>query len=113
MVDAEAEFYERWRAEQMQDPEFGREYRAARAQIDQVDAIIRRLDELRMEMGMSKAQLARRIGKNPAVVRRLFTAQVNPELKTIAAIADALDAEITLKPRKAAARSSGRPADVA
>lgn len=100
MVDAEAEFYERWRAEQMQDPEFSREYRAARAQIDQVDAIIRRLDELRMEMGMSKAQLARRIGKNPAVVRRLFTAQVNPELKTIAAIADALDAEITLKPRK-------------
>ncbi len=113
MVDGEANFYERWHTEQMQDPEFSREYRAVRAQIDQVDAIIRQLDELRAEMGMSKAQLARRIGKNPAVVRRLFTAQVNPELKTVAAIADALDAEITLKPRETDSRSSRQPSDVA
>ena len=32
--------------------------------------------------GMSKAELARAIGKEPSSIRRFFTADVNPELKT-------------------------------
>jgi ribosome-binding protein aMBF1 (putative translation factor) len=84
----------------MQDPEFRREYELARAQIEQVDAVMRQLDELRAELGLSKAQLARAIGKNPAALRRLFSAQVNPELKTVAALASALGAEIRIVPRK-------------
>lgn len=109
MDNRETSFYDRWRADQMQDPEFSREYRAARAQIDQVDAVMRQLDALREAAGMSKSQLARRIGKHPAVVRRLFSAQVNPQLKTIAAIADALNVDITLKPRKAISHDSTPP----
>ncbi len=47
----------------------------------------------------SKADLARAIDKNPASIRRLFTSEANPELKTIAAMASALDAEIVIKKR--------------
>jgi DNA-binding phage protein len=43
---------------------------------------------------MSKAELARAIGKEPSSIRRFFTADVNPELKTVAAIADALGARV-------------------
>jgi transcriptional regulator with XRE-family HTH domain len=60
---------------------------------------MRMLDHLREEAGFSKAELARQIGKDPASVRRLFTAQVNPELKTIVALAQALDAEVQIVPR--------------
>lgn len=86
-------------AAEMNDLEFLREYELARARIAQVDAIVRQLDQLRVESGMSKAELARRIGKKPAAVRRLFSANSNQELKTIAAMAAALDAEIKTVPR--------------
>jgi len=84
----------------MSDAEFRREYEFARAAIDQVDAVIRQLDELRVALGLSKAQLARSIGKDPAALRRLFSAEVNPELKTVAALASALDAELRIVSRK-------------
>jgi hypothetical protein len=44
------------------------------------------------------------IDKNPASVRRLLTAKGNPELATVVAIADALDADVVVVPRKKAAR---------
>lgn len=113
----DAGHYQRRRAREMQDAAFQEEYRRARAEIAQVDAIMRQLDSLRESSGVSKAELARLIGRNPSTVRRLFTAEVNPELKTIAAIASALGARIevttakkpprTTKPRKVArARSA-------
>jgi ribosome-binding protein aMBF1 (putative translation factor) len=94
----------------MQDPEFRREYEAARKQIDQVDAVVRALDHLRVETGLSKAELARRIGKNPAAVRRLFSAEANPELATVAAIAAVLNAEIKVVPKEPSREpTQGRP----
>jgi DNA-binding phage protein len=106
--------YRRRRAEEMQDPAFEAEYLRARAEIAQVDTVMRQLDALRESSGVSKAELARLIGRNPSTVRRLFTAQVNPELKTIAAIANALGArlEVTLdKPRGTKQRKTkARPA---
>jgi len=93
-------YHKRRHASRMQDAEFLREYERASAQIEQVDAVMRQLDDLRAEAGLSKAELARSIGKNPAALRRLFTAQVNPELKTVAALASALDADVRIIPRK-------------
>jgi len=52
---------------------------------------------------LTKAELAREIGKNEASIRRLLTAPVNPELRTVVALADALDADIKIVPRKRAA----------
>lgn len=68
--------------------------------ITAIDAIVNQLDDLRVEHELSKADLARAIDKNPAAVRRLLTARGNPELATVVAMADALDADIAVVPRK-------------
>jgi len=95
-------YHRRRMAERLQDPEFRREYDAARDTIDQIDAVVRALDRLRMDTGLTKAELARRIGKNPAAVRRLFSAAANPELGTVVAIAGVLNAEIKVVPKEPA-----------
>src|SRR5579884_1205286 len=61
--------HERRRAERMRDPEFRAAYEQAAGEIAQTDHIIRTLDELRAEMGISKAELARRIECPQAVYR--------------------------------------------
>lgn len=97
-------FYERYRTERMADPEFKAEYERQSRAIAAIDEIVGRLDTLRVEHDLSKADLARAIDKNPASVRRLLTAKGNPELATVVAIADALDADVVVVPRKKAAR---------
>ncbi|HET7484413.1 MAG TPA: helix-turn-helix transcriptional regulator [Solirubrobacterales bacterium] len=77
-----------------QDPDFRVEFERQRREIAQIDSVVRELDELRERAGLSKAELARAIGKTPSSIRRFFTASVNPELKTVAAVADALGAEV-------------------
>jgi ribosome-binding protein aMBF1 (putative translation factor) len=102
-------YHDRRVARRLQDdPEYRAEYERFRRQVEQIDRVVNALDDLRERAGLSKAELARRIGKDPASVRRLFSAEVNPELKTLAAIADALDAEVTIQPRRAAKRGSSR-----
>lgn len=86
------------------DPEYRAEYERFKRQVEQIDAVVNGLDQLRERSGMSKAELARRIGKDPASVRRLFSAEVNPELRTVAAIADALGAEVVVQRRPARRR---------
>jgi ribosome-binding protein aMBF1 (putative translation factor) len=87
-----------------EDAEYRAEDERFRRQVAQIDAVVNALDELRERAGVSKAELARRIGKDPASVRRLFSAKVNPELKTVAAIAEALDAEVVVQRRSARKR---------
>jgi ribosome-binding protein aMBF1 (putative translation factor) len=99
MAGLDTSYHRRRREALMQNPEYRREAERARAEIVQVDSIMRQLDHLREDAGMSKASLARLIGKNPAAVRRLFSAEVNPELKTVAAMAVALNAELQIVPR--------------
>lgn len=79
--------------------EFAKEYKRARTEIDQTDAIMRKLDEVRARVNMSKAELARRAGMPEETVRRLFTAEgVNPELNTVNRLAAELGLTLTLKP---------------
>jgi DNA-binding phage protein len=90
---------ERRRAERMRDPEFRAAYEHAAGAIAQTDHIVRTLDEMRAEMGISKAELARQIDRNASSIRRLFTAhQAKPELPLIAAIAEALGLRLALVP---------------
>jgi hypothetical protein len=59
----------------------------------------------RIDLGISKAELARRVGRNASSVRRLFTASgARPELSLIVSLADALGAELRVIPRKRKAR---------
>ncbi len=101
--------HERRRAERMRDPEFRAAYEQAAGAIAQTDYIIRTLDELRAEMGISKAELARRIDRNASSIRRLFTAhQVRPELPLITAVAEALGLRLALVPESAEAKKAVR-----
>jgi ribosome-binding protein aMBF1 (putative translation factor) len=96
--------HERRRERRMQDPEYRAAYERAAREVAQTDAVIRQLDLLRADLGMSKAELARRVNRNASSVRRLFTAgQVRPELPLIVALADALGAELRVVPRAAEA----------
>jgi hypothetical protein len=100
MVDVS--LHERRRARRTQDPEYRLAYERAAREIAQTDAVIRELDTLRVDLGISKAELARRINRNASSVRRLFTvSQVRPELPLIAAIADALGADLRVVRRTA------------
>lgn len=87
-------------AEQMSDPAYAAEVVTARARIDSIDTILRTLDGVRQEKGLSKAELARRAGRKEAFVRRLFTgANQNPTLETVIALAHELELEICLTAR--------------
>ncbi len=102
--------HDRRLAERMKDPEFRAEFERASCEIKAIDAIVNALDSLRATQGLSKAELAREIGKNPASVRRLLTAQSNPELRTVVAMADALDADVVIVPRARRGKRSSTPA---
>jgi ribosome-binding protein aMBF1 (putative translation factor) len=101
--------HERRRKDRVRDPEYRRAYERAARELAQTDAVIRELDSLRADLGISKAELARRVNRNASSVRRLFTAsQARPELPLVAALADALGAELRVVPRTAEARRATR-----
>jgi len=83
------------------DPVFRAEFQRQKREIAAIDGIVNSLDALREQHGLTKADLARAIDKNPAAVRRLLTASGNPELRTVVAMAEALDAEVRIVPRGA------------
>jgi DNA-binding XRE family transcriptional regulator len=100
-------YYEKRRQDWLADEGTRAEYERTRREIEQIDAVIRSLDELREDAGVSKAELARRVGRNPASIRRLFTAeQARPELPLIISIANALNASVEIKRRQR--RSNGK-----
>jgi DNA-binding phage protein len=103
-------FHERRLARRLEeDPEFRAEFERQQREIAAIDAIVHRLDALRAGHGLTKAELARAIDKNPAAVRRLLTASGNPELRTIVAMADALGADVQIVPRKRTKRAKSQP----
>ena len=90
---------ERYLRDRKADPEYERAYDAARRGIGQIDGIIRALDQRRCSLQLSKAELARRTGLRPEVIRRLFSAEnPNPTLSTLVALAGALELEMTAEP---------------
>jgi transcriptional regulator with XRE-family HTH domain len=90
-----------WRdlARDLQDPEFLREYVVESLRIATIDRIVNALDQAREAAGLSKAELARAIGSQPQVIRRLFTSHAaSPTLGTLAEVAGALGMRVTLTP---------------
>lgn len=97
----------------LRDPAFRAEYQRARARIDAIDRVLSQLDARRRELGLSKAELARRAHANEVVIRRLFSApDPNPTFGTLVDVARALGLE--LRPaRVRGARRSPRNRSVA
>jgi len=88
------------------DSEYRHQFVLETARIQAVDALINKLDELREVEGLSKADLARAIDREPAAVRRLLTAQqVNPTVALVADVAAALGFRLTLEPLDDKARA--------
>lgn len=99
-----ASYHDRLLERSIQDPEFKAEYDRQLRTIKAVDELVNALDDLRKTNNLSKAEVARKIDKNPASIRRLLTASGNPELKTVVAMADALGADVKIVPRKESSR---------
>ena len=94
-------------ASDVEDPEFLREYITQSIRIATIDAVINALDEARVSEGLTKAELARAIGAEPATVRRLFSAgAANPTLGTLAEVAAALGLRITVESMPGAEREA-------
>jgi len=96
-----------------EDPEFRAEFERQQHAIAAIDQIVAQLDELRAGHGYTKARLARMIDKHPASVRRLLTVAGNPELATVVAMADALDADVVVVPRQRDTHAQRDSRDVA
>jgi len=91
---------EQYLATQRKSPEYRAAHDQARSRIGQIDTMVRALDDRRMALGLTKAELARRADLAPEAVRRLFSIEVpNPTIATLVALADALDLELTVAPR--------------
>lgn len=90
----------RWLAKKMESDTFRAAYEQAGKEIDAIDTFMRLVDERRLELGVTKAALARRIGQNETSLRRLLTSGGNPTLKTMLELASELGLTLTLAPRE-------------
>ncbi len=86
-------------AVEMLDPEFQREFELESLRIATIDNIIGALDAAREELAMSKADVARAIGGQGSVVRRLFSSDsISPTLTSITEVAAAVGMRIVAVP---------------
>ena len=99
--------FERDLRRDLKEPVYRAEYERARARIEAIDLVLSQLDERRRELGLSKAELARRADANEVVIRRLFTApDQNPTFGMLVDVAHAMGLE--LRPAPITAPSSSR-----
>ena len=72
-------YHKRMLAARMEDPEFRAEYERARgARSTRSTPSFASWTSFREQAGLTKADLARHIGRDPSSIRRLFTAKSNP-----------------------------------
>ncbi|MEI8254559.1 MAG: helix-turn-helix transcriptional regulator [Deltaproteobacteria bacterium] len=98
--------FDRYVNEQMKSPSFAKAYAAARAEIKTTEQLLRALDAQREQLGLTKAQLARRAGMEPAALRRLFTSEdPNPTFSTITTLLAELDLRLVVVGQSAASKN--------
>jgi len=85
--------FDNYLKEQLQDPEFAAAYRALEPEFQVAREIIR----LRMERGLSQAELAEKAQTAQPNISRLERGASNPSLQFLQKVADALDAEVEIK----------------
>lgn len=75
----------------------------------EIRTLLRQLDNARRQAGLSKTELARIAGTQPAAVRRLLSSSGhNPQVSTLAGLAEVLGCELRLVPTS----KNGRPVAV-
>jgi DNA-binding phage protein len=97
--------------EDLKDPAFARGFYSFGVQIKLIDQLLNELDEKRVELGVSKSELARALGVQPSNMRRLLgKGPKNPTLSTLVEIAFALGFKVTLEPLQAEDTETVMPA---
>jgi ribosome-binding protein aMBF1 (putative translation factor) len=106
----------RWssiRERTLADPDDRRRYERKKRTIVLTRQLLMRIDEERERTGLSKAELARRIGASPSVVRRLFTSEgSNPTLRTVIEMLDELGIDLELTSSRDGDASTATSPDV-
>lgn len=91
--------FDRYLEGRLHEADFAEAYHRARSEIQQVDEFMRAIDNVRVAHGMTKADLARKIGSKPEAVRRLFTTDSpNPTWTTVSSLAHAVGLRLALIP---------------
>jgi len=104
--------YEEYRNRRLADLEFRSHYERHRREIDAVDRVVAAIEARRVELGLTKADLARLVGRKPEAVRRLLSGNlVNPTLTTVSEMATALGMEMVMRPTTSAGAWSEGPAE--
>lgn len=85
--------------ETLKDPVMRREHHKFGLYVRFIDNLLNTLDDKRVELGVSKAELARTLGVEPANIRRLFAkGPKNPTLSTMVDVAFGLGLKLALVP---------------
>lgn len=99
----------RWaeiRERTLADPVMGERYERTRRSVLATRRLLQLIDAERERAGLTKAELAERVGATPSAVRRLLTSEgSNPTLRTLLGLFDALDLEFSVGPKKRARKS--------
>jgi len=84
--------FDEYVAEQMKDPSFRAEYEA----LEEEFTFIRRLIELRLQKGLTQAELAERVGTHQPSISRLEHGQLG-SFEFLRRVAEALDAQVEIR----------------
>jgi transcriptional regulator with XRE-family HTH domain len=76
-----------------EDPETRKEYERLRPMYAAIADIIR----LRLEKGLTQADLAQRLGKQQPAIARLESGRVMPSMASLQEVAEALDAKLVVR----------------
>lgn len=102
--------WEQLRAQLLEDPEAREEYERTFREVVTLRQILQTCEAEREKAGLTKTELAHRVGMNPSAIRRLLTSETgNPTFKTMLGIFEVLGLEITIKPARRARRKKAVP----
>ena len=94
----------RWaqiRERRLAEPGMQERYERARRSALLTHQLLQLIDAEREKAGLTKAELASRIGTNPSAVRRLLTSGTsNPTLRSTLSLLDVLGLELSVKPKQ-------------
>jgi ribosome-binding protein aMBF1 (putative translation factor) len=91
--------WEHIRSRAVTTPELCERYERGKQTVLRMRKFLKQIDAERERSGLTKAEIAHRIGANPSVIRRLFSSgSGNPTLRTLLEMLDVLEVEIELKP---------------
>lgn len=77
-------------------PEFADAFDRAKREIQATNEFMEAMADILEQRGLSKAELARRIDRNPSAVRKLFLDGANPTLDTALQVLHALGLEMVV-----------------